>query len=284
MTSRGNPWNLPEWHSISRETKLVRHLLGSGATSLGRASYGDQMGEYYTAFFGLTVGLERLAKLILVVDHAISNGGTMPHENVVRMYGHKLVSLLNAAADIETKHGLKLEYERPTDSISAKIVDVLDAFADASRGRYANFATLGDPNLSTEEPIARWWADVATLILKSHYEGKPIQARDEANAAAMHEMMSPFAMVLYNNESGDTVQDVRAASRRTGQTRVVQKFGRFYALTIVRWLSELLSKLASQACYTHQIDAFFGLWEYLQTYTVPDEFLKKRKVWPRFGR
>ena len=280
MTGHGNPMDIPEWHSIGRETMLVRHLLGSGATSLGRASYGDQMGEYYTAFFGLTVGLERLAKLILVVDHAISNGGTMPEEKVIKRYAHKLVSLLDAVAEIEVKHGLKLKYNRPTDPISAKIVDLLDAFADATRGRYANFASLGDPNLSREEPIKRWWTDVAILILKSHYEGKPIQARVEAKAEAVHEFMTPSTMVLYNNESGVTMQDMRTASLHTGQTKIVQRFGRFYTLTIVRWLSELLSELARQACYTHQIDAFFGLWECLQTYTVPDEFLKKYKVWP----
>ena len=280
MKGHSNPMDIPEWHSIGRETMLVRHLLGSGATSLGRASYGDQMGEYYTAFFGLTVGLERLAKLILVVDHAISNGGTMPEEKVIKRYGHKLVSLLDAVAKIEVKHSLKLEYNRPTDPISAKIVDLLDAFADATRGRYANFAALGDPNLSREEPIARWWTDVATLILKSHYKGMPIQVRVEANAEVVHEFMTPSATVLYNNESGDTMQDMRTTSLHTGQTKIVQRFGRFYTLSIVRWLSELLSELARQACYTHQIDAFFGLWECLQTYTVPDEFLKSRKVWP----
>ena len=280
MTGRDSPIHMPEWHSIGRETKLACHLLGSGATSLGRASYGDQMGEYYTAFFGLAIGLERLAKLILVVDYAISNGGTLPEEKVVREYGHKLVKLLNAAAEVEVKHGLNLKYNRPTDPISAKIVDVLDAFADASRGRYANFAALGDPNLSREEPIARWWSDVATLILKSHYEGKPIQARVEANAVSIHEIVSPFAMVLHDNESGEIMQDAHTASVRDGQTRVVQKYGRYYALTIVRWLSELFSELAHQACYTHQIVAFFGSWEFLQTYTVPDGYLKRRKVWP----
>ena len=91
--------DIPEWHSIGRETKLVRHLLGSGATSLGRASYGDQMGEYYTAFFGLTVGLERLAKLICSLwTTRFRNGGTMPEEKVIKRYGHKLVSLLDAVA------------------------------------------------------------------------------------------------------------------------------------------------------------------------------------------
>lgn len=280
MISGRDPQSMPAWHAISRETMLVRDLLGAGATSLGRAGYGDKLGEYYIAFFGLTLGLERLAKLILVADHAISNGGTMPDEKVVKKYGHELVKLFNAAADIETTHGLTIEYERPTDSISTKIVDVLDAFADARRGRYANFAALGDPNLSTEEPIARWWDDVATSILKSHYEGTPAQAHAEANAVAIDQMMSPFATVLHVNEAGEIMQDVRTASLRTGQATIVQKFGRFYTLRIVRWLSALLSELAEQACHKHQIDAFAGAEEHLRTYRVSDAFLKSRKTWP----
>ncbi|WP_419939306.1 hypothetical protein [Candidatus Palauibacter sp.] len=275
-----NPFSIPEWHSIGRETKLVRHLLGVGATSLGRAGYGDNMGEYYIAFFGLSVGLERLAKLVLVVDHAISNDGTMPSDNMVKEYGHKLVRLFDAAAEIETRHDVRLKYDRPTDPISVKIIDSLDAFADARRGRYANFAALGNPSLSKEEPIARWWAEVATLILEPHYKGQPIQTRAEANAAAVQEVTSPFAMVLQTTESGDIMQDASTASLLTAQARVVQKFGRFHALTVVRWLSDLLSKLAQQACYTHRIHAFFGLWEHLETYTVADDVLKGRKVWP----
>jgi hypothetical protein len=93
-------------------------------------------------------------------------------------------------------------------------------------------------------------------------------------------VMSPVSMVLYFSETGDTMQDVLTASIRTGQTELVQRFGRYYALTVVRWLSEAFSELSRSACYTHNIDAFFGVWEYFQTYTVEDSFLKTRKIWP----
>lgn len=70
-----NPLEAPEWHALGREASLVRYLIGSGATAIGRANYADKMGEYYTAFFGLSVGLERLSKLILVARYAIENRG-----------------------------------------------------------------------------------------------------------------------------------------------------------------------------------------------------------------
>lgn len=247
---------------------------------MGRANYADKTGEYYTAFFGLSVGLERLAKLILVVDHAISHNGQMPEEKAVRKFGHKLVKLTNAADAVAQKHELTLDYPRPTSVISAEIIECSDGFSDAGRGRYANFVALGNPNLGQEEPIRKWWGEVAELILREHYYGKQAQERVEARAKVLDTLISPFTRTLHINESGDAMQDVLSSSIRTGQTEIVQRCGRYYALKVVRWLAEVFSKLSNSACYTGNIDAFFGVWEYFDTYTVDDNFLKTRKIWP----
>ena len=110
MPNKGNPWDIAEWHALGREAVLVRHLVGSGVTALGRANYADKTGEYYTAFFGLSVGLERLAKLILVAEYAMSHEGQMPDESLVRKFGQRLGDLLDAADAVAQKQGLKLDY------------------------------------------------------------------------------------------------------------------------------------------------------------------------------
>lgn len=276
----GNPWDVPEWHYIRRESMLARQLIGTGATSLGRASYATGLGEYYTAFFSLSVGLERLAKLILVADHAIAHHGEMPSQKDLRKYGHKLLNLMNEADNVASRHTLSLSYPRPVTAISKKIVECLDAFADASRGRYANFAALGDPSLGVEEPIRKWWAAVAQLILDRHYYGKSVQKKVESNARALDAALSSVSTVLYFDEDGETMQDIETASRRTGQTKIVQQYGRYYTLTVVRWLPEIFSRLSEVATYKHRLDAFFGVNEYFQTYTIGDDFLRTRKIWP----
>ena len=258
----------------------MRHLIGSGVTGLGKANYADKEGEYYTAFFGLSIGLERLAKLVLVADYTISNNSQMPTEEVVKNFGHKLVLLLDTVNDISINHNLGLGYTRPNSQISTAIVECLDAFADARRGRYANFAALGDPNLGQEEPIRKWWGDVVELILAEHYYEKPIQERVEGRAKIIDSLMSPVSMVFYFNEEGDTLQDVYSASVHTGQTEIVQRYGRFYALLVVRWLSDVFSQLSRKACDVYHVEAFFGVWEYFYTYLVDDNFLKSRKIWP----
>ncbi|EML0257826.1 hypothetical protein V9648_004292 [Vibrio vulnificus] len=280
METRKNPWEIPEWHSIGKEASLIRHLIGSGATSLGKANYADKIGEYYNAFFGLSVGIERLAKLILVVNYSLLNQGRMPNEKVVRKFGHNISDLVEAVENISNEQELSLRYSKPTNSICKKIVECLDSFADARRGRYANFSSLGNPNLSSEEPIEKWWSIVAEEILKEHYYGKRVQHKVESNARVTHDIITPFSMVLHTNETGEMMQDVFTASVRTGQTDIVQRYGRYYALSVVRWLSCVYVEIAEHASYKKQIDAFYGSWEHLQTYTVSDDFLKTRKVWP----
>lgn len=280
MDRNVNPWDIPEWHALGREAALVRHLIGSGATALGKANYADQIGEYYTAFFGLSVGLERLAKLILVADYTIANNGKMPKEKEMRKFGHKLLDLSDAVDAIASKRGLDITYARPTTKVSKKILECLDAFADARRGRYANFASLDEPNLSSEEPIGKWWDEVAEAILEQHYYRKSAQRRVEANAEIVDSLMSPISMVRHTDENGRLMHDVMSASIRTGQTEIVQKFGRYYALTLARWFSDVLSEIAHIACYQYNAGGFFGINEYFYTYTVDDSFLKTRKIWP----
>lgn len=275
-----NPWEIPEWHALGREASLVRHLIGSGATAIGRANYADKMGEYYTAFFGLSVGFERLSKLILVAHHAIENRGRISNGQVLRKFGHKLIDLANEVENISEKMQLSLSFSRPTQEISQKILECLDSFADSRRGRYANFASLDNPNLTDEEPISKWWGEVAECILEKHYYGTNAQKRVEGNAALIDARISPFTMVIHTNEGGDTMLDVKSAAIRTGQNVIVQKWGRYHSLAIARWLASVLSELSHIACHEHGIEGFYGLSEYFQSYTVDDSFLKTRKVWP----
>ena len=275
------PFTLPEWQALSRESALVSQLIGSGATALSRASYADGLGEYYTAFFGLSIGIERLAKLILTADHAIDNAGALPGQAVVKRFGHKLLDLTAKVDQISVKHALTLEYPKPTDPICWAAIDCLDTFADASRGRYANFEVIGNPNFDRQnEPVNRWWTKVVEPILDKHYRGTAAESGVKQRAQAIGALMGPISIVRHIDEKGTMMNDVAIASERTGQTKWARKYGRFYTLTVVRWLSDIFDKLVHEAAYGRNIDALFGHNESFNTFTVPDSFLLTRKQWP----
>lgn len=276
---RLDPWEIDEWHFVRQEAMLVRQLLGSGVTALGHANYADKKGEYYTAFFGLSVGLERLCKLILIVNQAISER-VVPGQEAIRGYGHDIKALIDAIDDIAEYRGLSPRFRRPDDTVAVAIIDNLHAFSDARKGRYANFMALGDPNLTEHEPLKKWWDEVAETVLQQRYYGTKMQARVEAHARAISQSFGQWLSVNHTTEGRERLTNVELASTRTGQTAVIQKWSRYHSLTIVRWLSSVYNELAQEAVYQADLDAFFGSWEFFQTYTVDDEFLKTRKIWP----
>lgn len=280
-TSNSDPLNNPNWQALARECSLVRQLLGSGLTALGKASYADGEGNYYVAFFGLSVGIERLAKLILVADYAFTHSGNLPRQAQIKQFGHHITDLVERIDEISKAHGLPLTYPRPTDDISNAIISCLDSFADAGRGRYANFQAIGDPNFAKQfEPISNWWKNVAEPILTQHYRGTTRELKVNRNADLVGRLIGDYSLVLHRSETGDVMQDVRTASARTGQTSVVQQYGRYYALRIIRWMSEIFCGLSRDGAYKVGMDVLFGHYEYFQTFTVEDKFLRTRKVWP----
>ena len=60
-------------------------------------------------------------------------------------------------------------------------------------------------------------------------------------AAIINAMLGNSTMVLFTNETGNVMSDLTMASERTGQTKWAQKYGRFYTLAVVRWLSHTSS-------------------------------------------
>ncbi|KUR75023.1 hypothetical protein [Novosphingobium sp. Fuku2-ISO-50] len=282
MSAGGSdPFDLPEWQAIHREASLVRQLIGSGTTALGRASYGSGLGEYYTAFFGLSVGIERLAKLILVADFAMDNAGALPGQNEVRKFGHKIRDLCDRAEQISTNRGLQLDFPKPTDPICWAVVDCLDAFADARKGRYANFEAIGNPAFDAgKEPVNKWWTDVVEPILAKHVRGTAREAVIRHNAEMVDAFVGHSVFVLHVDETGKPMNDVLTASWRTGMTKWAQTYGRLYTLTMVRWLADIFSTLSREGGHGGEIIALYGHYELFFGYLATDKQIKNYKIWP----
>ena len=279
--SRPDPFSIPEWKALNREASLVSKIIGSGTTALGRASYGSGFGEYYTAFVGLSIGIERLAKLILVADYAIGNKGALPDQSVVRRYGHKLKDLVNKVELIAKKRKISVPYLSPTDPICAAVINCLDAFSDASKGRYANFEAIGNPAFDpANEPVNKWWTEVIEPILDKHYRRKYAEDEVKRRATIIDATIGGVTSVLHMNETGAIMSDLATASEWTGQTKLAQKYGRFYTLSVVKWLSVVFDEMTRTAGDQPGLESLRGHYEFFTTYTLGDSFLLTRKIWP----
>ncbi len=266
--------------SIKKECGLVRGLIGSGITELGKASYRNGEWHYYNAFFSLSIGIERLAKLILVANHIIQKDGALPDKETMELYkkkyGHKLKKLSNKVDKIAKKHELKLKYERPQDSTSIAIIRCLDSFANAGEGRYANFNFLDDPkNRNKTEPIKKWWQEIATPILAEHYKNE-IKQDVKKYASRLSKITDRDIFLPYRNEESIEMKTVKECLERDGETLIVQKYGCYHTLRIVRWMAEVFINLPD----IKEHEVLQGHNKYLVGFIRSDEHLKITKHWP----
>ena len=91
------------WRPYLREAALIRTCLNTGLNSLARANHADT-GLYSQAFFNLHAGLERLLKLVYIIDVALTNDGTVPtDEDLRKRFGHDLVPLFAMAGEVRSR-------------------------------------------------------------------------------------------------------------------------------------------------------------------------------------
>jgi hypothetical protein len=270
------------WFAVGREADLATQLVGSGITALGRAHHA-QTGLYSQALFGLAIGLERFAKLIVIADYAIHNSGGFPKNKELRHLGHKLAELLDTCEQLSLAYKplndrlIASYWDRPRDPINAAIVNVLSDFAISTR--YYNLDHISDTSGPSREPVATWWSHVGEPILKKHYAAER-RAEDKRLADTLGKKMDEVAITRFFSEEGDLINDFGSLMLRRQKTGVVQRYGRMYTLQVVRWLVALLICLSEKATESDETDAFFGLNERIWTFIQPDKALRDKKTWP----
>lgn len=266
----------PEWQAMQREAQLAAEQVAHGATVLGRANHA-QTGLYNQAFFGLSIGLERVGKLIFLADHAIDHQGKFPSNGDLRAIGHDVVSLLDTCERIAKRIDLKRDYAaRPSDVIHIGIVEVLSLFATSLR--YYNLDHLSGRGSNQTDPIAMWWEKVASPICDRHYTTRQ-REQDEREAALAEEVFGRNSLVIHSSEDGKPIQSISEMCMQSRATRVVQQYGRMYVLQIIRWISSIVFELSHTGAYERGIEALLGLHEPFAIFRNEDAYLRRRKRW-----
>jgi hypothetical protein len=270
-----------QWQAVGREAQLAAEQAAHGVTVLGRANHA-QTGLYTQAFFGLSIGLERMGKLIFLADHAIRSNGAFPTDQDLRKIGHDLASLLAKCEMIGAGLNQNRDYmARPSDAIHRGIEEVLSLFA--MKLRYYNLNHVAGATQGQQDPVALWWEKVAMPICDRHYSQRQ-REKDKADAVAFETKVGEITFVFYFTETGELIQDVHTLFTRDRATRVVQKYGRLYTLQIVRWLASIMSDLSYRGAYEYRIQPLFGLDEPFRIFLNRDHYLCDRKTWSIYSR
>ena len=188
----------PTWYLLEQEGLLSQACLCNGLTALRNANLGEKKGLYYSAFFELYNGFERLMKLILVIDHMAKNDLSPPSESAIKSYGHKLMALFTATRSICERANYPIPTSLGAGDLSIQLLSFLDDFAHPG-GRYANISKLtGGKHQHMGDPLCRW-GEIATDIMVKH--ATPTQ-RNRA------EVMGRLAGLAFGESALNTISDL----------------------------------------------------------------------------
>lgn len=117
---------------LHRESSLSAMNLGVGLTFLRKNNFA-QTGFIYQAFFSLSVGIERLIKLILVYEYYGQNN-SFPPKNYLKAKGHNLFNLYSEAEKLGANYNCLNYFDRfKNEPICQNILKNLSDFAEENR-------------------------------------------------------------------------------------------------------------------------------------------------------
>lgn len=248
------------------EAATASGLIGSGLTLLRKMDF-TKPAYQSQAFFSLSIGLERMMKLIIIYDYRTLNNNQFPNDKYLRKsYMHDLVKLfakceaISASYNIESKNVLN-------DSIYKKIIAILSEFSNQSR--YYNLNYLSGSNIG-EDCLQLWENEINKEIMKRHCITEEEDYKEDEEIIinkedSIEERLEKSTIINFKNwYKNGKFFDEKA------------KYSMFYVYNIVHFLTNVLYELSAQKLLPF-IQEHFRL--FLNT---DDNFILERKFWDNY--
>lgn len=139
---------------LIQEAHLANNSLLSSFDLLLKANlYQEKEGFFYSAFFHLTIGLERFLKLFVISNHMLNNNYVAPNKKELKNYGHNLFDLYKTTnKNLKDKLSSKVNLQNYT-QLDIDILTFLDKYAKVLR--YYNLDQLNNP-IFDGHPLMEW--------------------------------------------------------------------------------------------------------------------------------
>lgn len=223
---------------IQKEGFLIQSSLVTGLNALRKATVNDPK-NCYTAFFELSIAIERLMKVILILDHFAENGFAASLD--VKKYFHDLKSLYQAVSKIASKYdGIRLA-DLQSLPISRQLFDLLSDFAKGDR--YHNINELTASGTSTD-PLTVWRHVLGEIVKQDLRVKTKIQAKRAAEFLGLV-LESSARVLMYDLDNSPLTasQSIEIPMLQSKATR----YAVWHVISVVAPLADLLNAVSDQA-------------------------------------
>lgn len=192
---------------LAQEGYLIRSCLTLGLTELRKANVGNK-GAFYSALFNLSVGIERLLKVVIIIDHMLENKLSVLSTKELKKYGHNLIDLHNSVIAIANRKDIEIPNLSSLDAIDQDLLNLLSEFAKITR--YHNLDALSKTPANQNAPLASWNEILNKVLDKDVPEKRRVRILNES--AYISVMLKENSRVLMNglDKRPLTIEDVVA--------------------------------------------------------------------------
>jgi hypothetical protein len=167
---------------LQNEGYLMQGCLKASLSGI-LAGTNAQPGPLYAAFFNYATGMERLLKILLLLDKWHREGQFLTNEEL-KAKGHKLQNLHQDVLPLFQQYGVTWEASYGPDKINAELLSFLSDFANGSR--YYNLNALADGTAQAEKnPIYRWQRLFYQSYQQDYPNPEPIKSKPDMPEDAM---------------------------------------------------------------------------------------------------
>lgn len=258
--------NEQQFSLLIKEGYLASSSIGYGLSSLRRAGT-HLKGEYYQAFFQLSIGLERLMKLIIIQYHRGKNN-SFPNNKILKNYGHDLFKLYQTIINLETTQELIID----TSEVSMKILLFLSEFSKSSR--YYNLDTLTGRQ-HTVDPLIKW-IEIQELILKKHPKRKNSKSIYNQEFARF---FNESSAVIVFDERNKLFKNVEEFLNKMELDEYIQGYAVYYTYLLISPLTKRLGEIELEFYLYPHLREFFSIFNGgFSKYEI-----RKKKNWINIG-
>lgn len=259
---------------LQQEGYLMSSCLSLGLTEI-RAAHVHNKGAFYTAFFNLSAGIERLLKVMVVIDHMLGNDLQVPSKAQLVKYGHNIVELYDKCAEIGSKRRTKISARNQLDPIDQELLELLCDFAKSIR--YHNLDALSSAPIGLD-PLDRWERVVSKVLREDVSESK--KQRVLAQGSTIGNLLDDCTMPV--------MQGFDKTSLTTAQAVILpglhELAAPFIVLRIVKILSQVKDVLSQVCCGVYALEnpvpAFPQMQEFLSWIHDDRQSILKKRRWP----
>lgn len=272
----------PTWFLLEQEGLLAQACLCNGLTALRRANLGDKKGLFYSAFFELSIGFERVLKLALILDHMARNQLVPPDSKDVEDYGHKLRSLFDATKAVCATHGVTALNAFQPNSLPMVILGFLDDFAHPG-GRYSNINKLtGHKHQAMAAPIVQW-GEIASQIMQTQASSRE-RERAQLNGQ-MASLVFGDAAASLMSDLNQQPMDVAPLHVRASELDTAAKHAIYALVTLIAALREVIDALCDSAWTANPSDksgvaVVPDMREFFQFAWADRQYVMRKRQWP----